>query len=54
MNDSPLSLKDIKADLLKASAEYFRLNSASVSSPVTLLEAYKAVLRTYHSAGHET
>lgn len=45
MNDSLLSLKDIQADLLKTSVEYFCLNCASVSSPLTFWEANKAVLR---------
>lgn len=45
MNDSLLSLKEVQADILKASMEYFRINAGSVSSPVTLWEAYKAVPR---------
>lgn len=45
MNDSLLPLKEIQADIIKASADYFRLNEESVSSPLTLWETYKAVLR---------
>lgn len=45
MNDSLLSIPDIREDLLKASVEYFCLNYTSVSSPVTLWGAYEAVLR---------
>lgn len=40
-----LSLKEIQADIPKASVEYFHLNAGLVTSPVTLWEAYKAVLR---------
>lgn len=45
MNDSLLSYKEILKDIHKASVEYFKLNLGSVSSPITLWEAYKAVLR---------
>lgn len=45
MNDSLLSQKEILADIHDASVEYFRINTGTVSSPVTLWEAYKAVLR---------
>lgn len=45
MNDSLLSFKEIREDIQKASVDYFRTNIGSVSSPVTLWEAYKALLR---------
>lgn len=45
MNDSLLSYREILADIQDASVEYFKINTGSVSSPVTLWEAYKAVLR---------
>lgn len=44
MNDSLLSFKPILSGIHKASVEYFRLNTGSVSSPVILWEAYKAVV----------
>ena len=45
MNDSLLSFKSILNDIHEASKDYFNLNTGTVSSPVTLWEAYKAVLR---------
>lgn len=45
MNDSLLSFKESLMDINQASVNYFRLNVALVSSPVTLWEAYKAFLR---------
>lgn len=45
MNDSLLSFKEILADIHQVSMDYFHLNAGMVSSPVTLWEAYKAVVR---------
>lgn len=45
MNDSLLSFKPILSEIKEATMEYFRLNVGSVSSPITLWEAYKSVIR---------